>query len=52
MIALDAYLREAFEGFRTDPPDTPFQRGYLSALLAVAKIFEPALYHTWKALLD
>jgi hypothetical protein len=52
MIALDAYLRQAFEGFHKDPADTPFQCGYLAALLDVAKNFHPDLYLIWKALQD
>lgn len=31
------YLVNALEGFINDPPDSPFQRGYLAALIAVYK---------------
>lgn len=30
-------IREAIEGFITDPPDSDFQAGYLSALIEVAR---------------
>jgi hypothetical protein len=29
------YIEQAIEGFAADPADTPFQRGYLAALLTV-----------------
>lgn len=37
---IEAYLREAMEGFITDPPDDDYQQGYLGALTA---IYEEAL---------
>jgi hypothetical protein len=29
------YLVQTIEGFLNDPPDTPFQRGYLAAVVCV-----------------
>lgn len=43
MIALDAYLRNAFELAKSDPPDSDYQRGYHAALVEVAKVFHPEL---------
>ena len=42
VIDLDAgrvlpYMMQAIEGFLRDPPDTDFQRGYLSALCMVMR---------------
>jgi len=34
------YIEKALQGFETDPADTDFQRGYLSALKAVRDFTE------------
>jgi hypothetical protein len=39
---LETYLRTAIEGFRQDPPDSDFQRGYLGALEELQRVFVPA----------
>lgn len=36
-LELDEYLTRAIRSFQADPPDTPFQRGYLSALIEIGK---------------
>jgi hypothetical protein len=33
---IDTYVTQALESFTSDPPDTEFQRGYLSAMLTLA----------------
>jgi hypothetical protein len=33
----DAYLKAALKSFIDDPPDNEFQRGYMSALIEVAR---------------
>lgn len=43
MMALDAYLRQALEGFKDDPADSDFQRGYEAAIREIAKVFHPEL---------
>lgn len=42
VVELDArrvgpYVSSAIDGFLNDPPDSPFQRGYLAALVAIYK---------------
>lgn len=37
MKTLEEYLVEAFDGFLADPASSSFQKGYLSALIEVAK---------------
>lgn len=43
MQALDSYLRQVFDEFAGDPADSDYQRGYLSAMIEIAKMFEPDL---------
>lgn len=38
--SLKAYLDQAFAGFVSDKPDSRFQKGYLAALLEIARVFE------------
>lgn len=33
--AVEAYVSDALNGFAADPPDSDYQRGFLSAMLAV-----------------
>lgn len=41
------YIREALHSFVKDPPDTPYQHGYMAALECVAKeAFDPPII--WK----
>lgn len=38
---LREYLNNVFHSFATDPPDSDFQRGYLSAMIEIAKNHSP-----------
>lgn len=38
---LDKYIAQAVVGFLRDPADSPYQRGYLAALLDMRSIFCP-----------
>jgi hypothetical protein len=37
------YLQQALDGFKHDPADSDFQRGYLAALEEVAKMYAPEI---------
>jgi hypothetical protein len=49
---IQAYLIEGLSSYQIDPADTDFQRGYLTALLGIANVCEPKIYHTFKSLED
>lgn len=36
MQSAETYMRQALDLFAKDPPDTPFQEGYLAALIVFA----------------
>lgn len=42
-MRIDDYMRETFIGFIIDPPDSQFQRGYLSALMEICREFVPTI---------
>ena len=50
MQCLDDYLITAFQQFEKDLPTTDFQRGYLAALLEIAKVHEPDVHTRYQYL--
>lgn len=47
---LHTYLVTVLSSFKDDPADNSFQRGYLSALLELAKEVQPATFNMYQEL--
>jgi hypothetical protein len=49
-MTIEEWLDQALQSFRDDPADNSFQRGYLSAVIAIARDCTPDRYYDLDAI--